>query len=94
LSIFRESLEKIQVALKSDNSGYFTSIPMYGYDNISLNSPHTKAVQNIKTHFRYSIISSPKIVPFMIKCIKVRHSDRSHMWLQNTRQKLRELHFR
>jgi len=32
-------VEKIQVSLKSDrNNGYFTSRPMYIYDNISLNS--------------------------------------------------------
>jgi hypothetical protein len=39
LSNFRNSVQKIQVSLKSDkNNGYFTWIPMYIYDNISLNS--------------------------------------------------------
>jgi hypothetical protein len=39
LSIFRKSVEKIQVSLKSDkNNGYFTWRPMYIYDYISLNS--------------------------------------------------------
>jgi hypothetical protein len=36
--IFRKSVEKIQVSLKSDkNNGYFTWRPMCIYDNISLN---------------------------------------------------------
>jgi hypothetical protein len=39
LSIFRKSVEKIQVLLKSDkNNGYFTWLPVYIYDNISLDS--------------------------------------------------------
>jgi hypothetical protein len=37
--IFRKSVEKMQVSLKSDkNNGYFTRRPMYIYDDISLNS--------------------------------------------------------
>jgi hypothetical protein len=37
--IFRKSVEKIKVLLKSDkNNAYFTWRPMYMYDNISLNS--------------------------------------------------------
>ena len=39
LSIFRKSVEGIQVTLKFDNNkGYFTWKPKYIYDNISLNS--------------------------------------------------------
>jgi hypothetical protein len=39
LSIFRKSIEKIQMSLKPDkNNGYFTQKPMYIYDNISRNS--------------------------------------------------------
>jgi hypothetical protein len=39
LSVFRKSVEKIQVSLESDkNKGYFTRRPVYIYDNISLNS--------------------------------------------------------
>jgi hypothetical protein len=35
--IFRESVDKIQVSLKSDkNNGYFAWKPMYVYDNVSL----------------------------------------------------------
>jgi hypothetical protein len=38
-SIFRNSVQKIQLSLKSDkNNGYFTWRPVYIYDNISLNS--------------------------------------------------------
>jgi len=39
LSIFRKSVEKIQVSLKSDkNNGYFTWRPIYIFDHISLSS--------------------------------------------------------
>ena len=39
LSIFRNSVTKIQVSLKSDkNNGYFTWRPIYIYDHFSLNS--------------------------------------------------------
>jgi len=39
LSIFRKSVEKIQVSLKSDkNNLYFTYRPIYIFDHISLNS--------------------------------------------------------
>jgi hypothetical protein len=39
LRIFRKSVQKIQVSLKSHkNNRYFTWRPMYIYDNISLNS--------------------------------------------------------
>jgi len=38
-SISRKYVEKFQVSLKSEtNNKYFTCIPMYIYDNISLNS--------------------------------------------------------
>jgi len=40
MSIFRKSVPKIQVSLKSDkNNRYFTWRPIYIYDHISLNSP-------------------------------------------------------
>ena len=39
LSIFLNSLKKIQISLKSDkNSVYFMLIPIYIFDHISLNS--------------------------------------------------------
>jgi len=38
MSIFRISVEKIQVSLKSEkNNRYFTRRPMYIYDNVALN---------------------------------------------------------
>jgi len=38
LSIFKKSVEKIQVSLKSDKTNkYFTWRPMYAYDHIGLN---------------------------------------------------------
>ena len=43
LSIFRKSLDKIPVSLKSDkHNGYFTWRPMYIYDNILINSFYSK----------------------------------------------------
>ena len=39
LGIFRKSVEKIQVSLKSDNNnGLFTSSPIYIFDHTSLSS--------------------------------------------------------
>ena len=39
MSIFRKSVEKIQVSLRSDkNSGYFIRSPIHIFDNISLSS--------------------------------------------------------
>ena len=40
LNIFRKSIEKIQVSLKSDkHDGYFTCRPIHFLDHISLSSP-------------------------------------------------------
>ena len=57
-SIFRKSIEKIQVSLKSDkNNGYFTWRHILIYDSISLYSIRMKkifeaeVVEKIKTHF-------------------------------------------
>jgi len=39
VSIFKKSVKKIQVLLKSEkNNGYFTWRPVYIYDHISCNS--------------------------------------------------------
>jgi len=39
MSIFRKSVSKIQISLKSGkNNGYFTSRPIYTCDHISLSS--------------------------------------------------------
>jgi hypothetical protein len=60
---FFESVEKIQVQLKSDNNnGYFTWRPMYIYNTIALNAYleweifQTKVVEKIKTRVLWSII--------------------------------------
>jgi hypothetical protein len=43
LRIFRKSLQKIQVSLKSDKkSWYFAWRPMYVYDHISLSSSQSE----------------------------------------------------
>jgi len=71
--IFRKSVEKIQVSLKSDkNKGYFTWRPIYIFYDISLISSYsemfrTKVVEKIKTHILCSVTFFPKIVPFMRK---------------------------
>jgi hypothetical protein len=66
LSIFLKSVEKIQVALKSDkNSGYFTWIPIQIFDNISFNSSQNEKFVETKfyrqsKHILYSITSFTK----------------------------------
>jgi hypothetical protein len=62
LSIFRKSVEKIQVLLKNDkNNKHFIWRPMYNYD-ISLNSSwmrntlHKSCRENQKTHFMFNNI--------------------------------------
>jgi len=59
--IFRNSVEEIQVSLKSEkNNGYFTWRSMYMYDHISLNSSQNKKCfsqnygENQNTHFVFS----------------------------------------
>jgi hypothetical protein len=63
-SIFRKSVQKIQVSLKScKNEGYFTLRPLYIYDNISLNSSYNKKcfrrspTEYQNTHFMFSNFS-------------------------------------
>ena len=57
LSIFRKSVEKIQVSLKYDkNNGHFTWRPGYIYVNISLISSYNETkVEKIKTHMLCSV---------------------------------------
>jgi len=68
LSIFRKSVGKIQVSLKSGKkNGYFTWRPMYIYYNISVTSSEmfqTKVVVKMKPHVLCSMTSVPKDVPF------------------------------
>jgi len=71
LSILRNSVEKIEVSLKSDKSnGYFTFRPMYIYHNVSIVLPRVRNVsdkscrENQNTRLVFSN-SFPKIVPVM-----------------------------
>jgi len=69
LSIFRKSVENIQISLKSDrNNGYFTCRTAYIFVCVSPSSLNVsdKILQKIKTHNSYPIVRPPpKIVPFM-----------------------------
>jgi len=72
LSIFRKSVEKIQVSLKSDkNNGYFSE-DLFTFLTISrsllfrIRNAPDKFVEKIKTHFLSSnFFFTPKIVPFV-----------------------------
>jgi len=77
LSITRESVEKVQIWLKSDkNNKYFTWIPLYMYENVSLNLLRMRNVsdesckenQNI---FYVQLPLFPKVVPFKRSCVKI-----------------------
>jgi len=64
LSIFRKSVQKIQVSFKSDkNDGYFTRRRMHIY-GISLNSTYREIFQR-KVVKKISNFFPPKIVPFV-----------------------------
>jgi hypothetical protein len=70
LNIFRKSMEKIQISLKSDkNYDFFTLRPKYIYDNLSLNSSGNgkyfsyTLYRKSSTHFTFSNFPS-KIVSF------------------------------
>ena len=75
LSIFRKSVDKIQVSSKSDkNNGYFTWRPIYIFDHIWLISSYRRNVSdkswrgNQNTHFimlNKVPPPAPKIVPLM-----------------------------
>jgi hypothetical protein len=67
-TIFRKSVEEIQLSLKSDkNNRYFTWRPIYIYDHISLSSLRNEKCfrqnrgENQNTHFMFSILF-PKIL--------------------------------
>jgi len=86
LKIFRKSVNRIQVSLKSDkNSGYFiddqrtffiTSRPVL---LSTRDVPYKSCRENQNTHF---VLCNPfpKIVPFMRLCWKIRHSRAGHIW--------------
>ena len=76
LSIFRKSVDKTLVSLKSDkNNGYFTWRPIYIFNQISLNSSYKRNIsrkscsENQTTHFMFNYFFS-KIMPFMRYCGK------------------------
>jgi hypothetical protein len=61
LNIFRKSVEKIQVLLKSNEiNGYFSWKPMYVYDHITLilrmRNISDKVVEYVKTYILYSMM--------------------------------------
>jgi len=81
LSIFRRSADKVHVSLKSDkNNRFFTWIPIYIGNNISLSSSWMRTVsnkflENTRTHILCSITYFSKIVPFwdnLQKCCRPR----------------------
>jgi hypothetical protein len=85
LDIFRKSVKKIQVLLKSDkNNGYFWQRPVHIYDNISpLNSSRNKKYfrqwyrWNGNTRFMFNNFL-PKILPFMAKYGRARQATDIH----------------
>jgi len=70
--IFRKSVEKIEISLKSDeNNAYFT-----------------KAVKDIKTLILYSINFFPKIVAFMLMWTNMVKPDRPQMIIKHKARKI------
>ena len=72
LSIFRNSVEKIQVSLQYDkNYGYFTRRPIYDFDHIPRTSSQNekyfrqKSKKESKHTLLFSKFFTPKIVPFV-----------------------------
>ena len=85
-AFFRNSVEKIQISLKSDkNDGYSTSRRFQIYDIISLNSSYKEKCfksscrENQNTHFMFSTVF-PKTVPFMRKCPNMWWRQRGFSW--------------
>jgi len=80
-SIFRKYVEKIQVSLKCDrNSGYFTWIPMYMYDNISLRNISDKSfIGNQNRHFMINKFFSENRAVYEV-FRKIRYSQTGHRW--------------
>ena len=90
LSVFRKSVQKVQVSLKSDkNNGHFTWRPIYTYFwsylahfFLEWEMFQTKVVEKIKTHTLCSFFS--KIVPVMRKYGKLKYSQTGHRWQHGT----------
>jgi hypothetical protein len=89
LRLFRKSVEKIPVSLKSDkNNGYFTW-RLFIFMTISRwllrrirNVSSKSCRKNQNTHFVFSNFF-PKVVPFMRQCGKIWWSQRGHKWRHN-----------
>ena len=86
--IFRKSLEKIQVSLKSDkNKGFCTwSRPIYIFDHIWLSSSHSedcvrRKLEKIEKHILWSVTFFRKSV----RCRKVVQSGRPQMTIWRMR---------
>jgi hypothetical protein len=89
LGIFRKTVEKIQVPLKSDkNNGNFTQIRAYIGDNISfifsLNKKCSEKTcrRNQNTHFISNDVSKI-VVPFNRQYGEIRYSRTDHRWKYN-----------
>ena len=73
LRIFRKSVAKIQVPLKSDNNNrYFTWSPIYSYDYISLNSTQNEKCVRQKLQGKSKHILCRYVSPF--------HRPRRPLW--------------
>jgi hypothetical protein len=74
-SIFLKYVEKIQVSLKSDkNHEYFTSTPIYNFDDLSLSSSYNEKSscrENQNEHFYFQNFFISKIVTFWVRGRKI-----------------------
>jgi hypothetical protein len=86
LSIFRQSVEEIQVSLKSDkNNGYFIYEDLYMFTIKShwillkmRNVLDKSCRENQNTHFMFSTFFPLIIVPFMRYCGNIWYSQTGH----------------
>ena len=91
LSIFRKSVEKIKVSLKSHmNNGYFTWRPIYTYDHISIllrmrNFSEICCRKNQNTHFRFSnsFSNNSAVYEIMWKHMAVPNRPQMTVWLMH-----------
>ena len=90
LGILRKSIQKIQDSLKYDkNNGYLTQIPIYSYDNISLNFFlkweifQTNIVEIIKTHILCSKYVCKNGAVYEIMWKNIVQPDRPQMFVRS-----------
>ena len=96
LMVFRKSVEKIQLSLKSEkNNGYFTGRTMYMYDNISLNSCYNEKCfrQSQNIHFTSSNCFI-KLALFLRKCGKIWYSQTRRRCQHMAQKKRSDFHAR